>query len=76
MDGMEFSIHGVRRKRSTKKLKHTGSLLILGLKPLRSEVKGKHSIVISFLAQICGCFISPLCTTSHPNVKSSTKIVV
>ena len=47
--------HGVTRKRSRKRAKHTGNLfrknlqlkrclLILDLKPLRSWVKGKHSI--------------------------------
>ena len=47
--------HGVTRKRSTKKLNHKENcleteptvkrcLLILDLKPLRSKIKGKHSI--------------------------------
>ena len=46
--------HGVTRKRSTRRLKHTGSLfrkkdvkrclLILDFKPQRSWVKGKHSM--------------------------------
>ena len=35
--------HGVTGKRSTKRLKHTGNL-ILDSKPLRSKGKGKHSI--------------------------------
>ena len=47
--------HGVTRKKSTGRLQHTGNLfrknfrvkrclLILELKPLRSQVKGKHSV--------------------------------
>ena len=47
--------HGVTRKRSTERLQHTGNLfrknfrnkrclLILQLKLLRSQVKGKHSV--------------------------------
>ena len=43
--------YGVTRKRSTKRLKHTGNLftvnrcqLILDLKPFRLYVEGKHSI--------------------------------
>ena len=48
--------HGVTRKRSTKRLKHTSDLLpkgkrcllILDLKLFRLEVKGKHSIGTEF----------------------------
>ena len=42
--------HGITRKRSTKRLKHTDNLFrktglfILDLKPLKSQVKDKHSI--------------------------------